>query len=404
MRAGHRASTVESVDAPLLSTHPFITFDFDMRTINAQTWLKLGEAMSKCQHLGGAPVKPGVAVELSAIYLARGVQATTAIEGNTLSAQEVLDVVQKGSAGVPQSQAYLEREVSNIATAIVEIDEALRRGERLPLTRERLCVLNFKVLDGIPDEPHVVPGVLRKHDVTVGAAYRPPHYTEMPELVDRFVKWLADVRRVPHDAPDESRFTTSLISAILAHLYIAWIHPFGNGNGRVARLVEVQILSESGIVPLIATNLLSDFYNKTRGAYYLALAEAQRDPGAFVRYAIAGFLDEVRLQIERVRSENLAVHWESYVYELFNDRPNTDARARQRAVALCMPVGEWLRPEAVTNLNPPIARAYAICGERTPARDLNDLAKMGLVERRGRRLYRVRREIIEGFVPPVLAD
>lgn len=392
------------MDAPLVPTHPFITFDFDMRTVSAQTWLKLGEAMSKCQHLAGAPVKPGVALELSAIYLARGVQATTAIEGNTLSTEEVLDVVKKGKANLPESQAYLEREVSNIIEAIRDIDEALREGQRLPLTRERLCALNAKVLDQIPDEEHVIPGVLRTHDVTVGSAYRAPHYSDLPDLVNRFVKWLEELRRLPHDAPPESRFTTSLISAILSHLYIAWIHPFGNGNGRTARLIEVQILSESGVVPLIATNLMSDFYNKTRNAYYLALAEAQHDPGAFVRYAIAGFLDEVRLQIDRVRDENLEVHWESYVYELFNRRPNTDARARQRAVALSMPAEVWLSPEDVTDINPPIARAYARCGERTPARDLNDLVKMGLVERRGRRSYRVRREIIEGFLPPVLND
>lgn len=392
------------VDVPLLPTHPFITFNFDTRRISAQTWIKLGEAMSKCQHLAGAPVKPGVAAELGAIYLARGVQATTAIEGNTLSTQDVLEVVKKGKANVPQSQAYLEREVSNIISAIREIDEALRRDERLPLTRERLCALNGKVLEGIPDEPQVVPGVLREHDVTAGSVYRAPHYTELPDLVDRFVKWLQELRRVQPQAPEEVRFTTSLLSAILAHLYIAWIHPFGNGNGRTARLVEVQILSESGVVPLIATNLLSDFYNKTRNAYYLALAESQRDVGVFVQYAIAGFLDEVRLQINRVRDENLEVHWESYVHELFNRRPNTDARARQRSVALSMPIDAWLTPEEVTGINVPIARAYARCGERTPARDLNDLVKMGLVERHGRRSYRVRREIIEGFLPPVLSD
>jgi Fic family protein len=41
-------------------------------------------------------------------------------------------------------------------------------------------------------------------------------------------------------------------------------HPFGDGNGRVARLIEVQILSESGVIPDVATGLLSDHYSKTR--------------------------------------------------------------------------------------------------------------------------------------------
>ncbi len=83
--------------------------------------------------------------------------------------------------------------------------------------------------------------------------------------------WLDKLRsEVTAESRPEERFVNAALSAILAHLYIAWIHPFGNGNGRLARLIEVQILSESGVVPLVATNLLSDHYNKTRSAYYLA--------------------------------------------------------------------------------------------------------------------------------------
>ena len=55
----------------------------------------LGEALSKCQHLAGVPLKPKAAEELSMVYLARGVQATTAIEGNTLSQREVEQIVER---------------------------------------------------------------------------------------------------------------------------------------------------------------------------------------------------------------------------------------------------------------------------------------------------------------------
>jgi Fic/DOC family len=41
--------------------------------------------------------------------------------------------------------------------------------------------------------------------------------------------------------------TEILVKAILAHLYIAWIHPFGDGNGRAARLMELRILLEAGV-------------------------------------------------------------------------------------------------------------------------------------------------------------
>ena len=62
---------------------PYLSFSFDMRHLSPTVWLSLGEAMSKCQHLAGVPLKPHRAEDMAAIYLARGVQATTAIEGNT---------------------------------------------------------------------------------------------------------------------------------------------------------------------------------------------------------------------------------------------------------------------------------------------------------------------------------
>ena len=222
--------------------------------------------------------------------------------------------------------------------------------------------------------------------------------------MDELVKWLDRMRaNVNHGSTDEDKFVTAILSAILAHLYIAWIHPFGNGNGRVARLIEVQILSESGIVPMVATNVLSDHYNKTRNNYYLALDSAQRDVGAFVKYAVKGFVDELRDQIKLVRRESLAIHWESHVHEVFGKVPNTDARARQRQLSLSLPEGRLVTPEEITELTPRLAKKYATCGERTPARDLNDLVRLGLVEKINRRHYRARREIIEAFLPPVSA-
>lgn len=381
--------------------YPFISFEFDInRRLTPDMWLDLGEAMSKCQHLAGVPLKPARADEMSAVYLARGVQATTAIEGNTLSETEVKQIVAKGTAHVGKSRQYQEREVKNVLGAIYEMDQALRAGMRLPITRERLERLNFQILDGIPDEPQVVPGKLREHNVSAGR-YLAPRWQDVPELIDRFVRRLAELRSVvTPESPVRDRFVNAVLAAMLAHLYIAWIHPFGNGNGRLARLVEVQILSESGVVPIVATNLLSDFYNKTRDhGYYRALDAAQGDVVSFIRYALDGFLDELRAQIEVVKAENVQIHWESYVYGVFSDMPDTETRTRQRELALVMPQDRWITAKEATDLNTRLARLYAKVGERTPTRDLNDLSKLGLVLKEGRR-YLARRSVIQAFIPP----
>jgi Fic family protein len=378
--------------------HRHLTFTYDTKRITPTMWLSLGEAMSKCQHLAGVPLKPAAANRMKAISLIRGVRATTAIEGNTLSEAEVGEIVAKGTAGVPPSQEYMQREIQNVLEAIREIDVALTTGQAIPITVDRLCELNGLVLDGIPVSEEVMPGKLRVHNVTVGT-YRAPEASEVPELVERFTRWLRELRgQVTEKSTARERFVNAVLAAILAHLYIAWIHPFGDGNGRVARLVEVQILSESGVIPDVATNLLSDHYNETRSQYYLALDGAQDDPTGFVGYALQGLLDELRNQIATVRGENLAIHWESYVYEIFRGKPSTIARDRQRQLALTM-TAEWITANEATELTTAIAKKYGSAGPRMPARDLNDLVKMGLVEKKGRR-YRARRSVIEAFIPP----
>jgi hypothetical protein len=54
-----------------------------------------------------------------------------------------------------------------------------------------------------------------------------------------------------------------LIAAVVAHVYFEWIHPFGDGNGRTGRLIELKLLLEAG-VPQPAAHLLSNHYNATR--------------------------------------------------------------------------------------------------------------------------------------------
>jgi len=102
-----------------------------------------------------------------------------------------------------------------------------------------------------------------------------------------------------------------------------------------------------------------------------------------------------------VRVQNLQTQWESYVYEVFRGHPGTPARARQREAALhILASSPGITPEDLTLLTPRIAKRYAALGPRIPARDLNDLVKMGLVAKTGKRTYRARREIVEAFIPP----
>ena len=118
-------------------THPWITFRLDLNQANHKVWLLLGEAQSKTQHIAGVPLLPSVAKHLQQVYLAKGVQATTAIEGNTLSDEEVLQRV-KGELELPLSKEYLGQEIDNIVDVYNLILNRIMTGESPDLSVESI--------------------------------------------------------------------------------------------------------------------------------------------------------------------------------------------------------------------------------------------------------------------------
>ena len=97
-------------------SHPWLTFQVDLRRAPHDFWLMLGECQSKCAHIAGVPLQPEVASDLYSLFLAKGALATTAIEGNTLSEEEVVKHL-AGELKLPPSREYLGQEVDNIIAA-----------------------------------------------------------------------------------------------------------------------------------------------------------------------------------------------------------------------------------------------------------------------------------------------
>lgn len=360
--------------------NPWITFRFD--TQYDGLWTRLGEAFSKCQHLAGSALQPRVTAELAQIYLTKGVLGSTAIEGNTLSEQEAREIL-AGQLTLPASQEYLEREIRNVAEAIVDIDQSARAGNNFEVSAAWIKEKNRAVLEGLEVEDWVVPGEYTTKRLAVGT-YRAVPPEDVPFLVDRLCDWLNEewIRKVKsEELPPELRFAHAFFAATLAHLYIAWIHPFGDGNGRTARLLECAILAHSGFVPWVSSNVLSDFYNRTRTRYYqrLEAASKQGDVAGFVRYSADGFVDMLREQIARVRVEWRRVAWTNYVHEMMADQPAGQAKDRRRELVLSMDENQPLSKHEIRVLSPSLAAKYASKDMKTTSRDVSKLIELGLI-------------------------
>ena len=225
-----------AVDETRSQARPLINFEISLHVTNAELWLLLGEARAKREYISQALLLPDVAQELHRLYLAKGVLATTAIEGNTLSEAEVLQHL-RGELELPPSKRYLEREIDNLFRACNLIGLKAQGGEGLAITVEAIAAFNAQVLEGLDLPQGVAPGRLREHDVEV-ARHRAPPAAECGPLLRALCDWLNGPDFEPPEAEGMAE-VYGILKAIVAHVYLEWIHPFGDGNGRTGRLVSM---------------------------------------------------------------------------------------------------------------------------------------------------------------------
>ncbi len=381
-------------------SHPWITFSAtDLNRLDPRTWMLLGEARAACQQLAAAPLPTQIASDLYRVALVRGARATTAIEGNTLTEEQVRGILDE-TFTAPPSRAYQEVEVRNVFEALEEIANDVTSGVERRITRQLICDYNQLLLTGTDHKPEVVPGELRQHSVVVGN-YRGAPAADCDYLIERLAEWLeGDTFRA--ESPDVA-FALTISRAIYAHLYIAWIHPFADGNGRTARLIEFLILARSRLVTLPAAHLLSNHYNLTRDRYYRELETASRNEDAlgFVTYAIEGLVDGLREQLEWVRSVQLGYAWVNHVREQMNRFPPGPARDRQQSLVLAMQYGVEYTNGELGLISAELAAAYATMSVRTLSRDLNRLRDAGLVRTRAKK-WIARHDVVSSFLPPAV--
>ena len=143
--------------------------------------------------------------------------------------------------------------------------------------------------------------------------YTGPTAKHVPKLMSEFVGWLTE---------SEKKELNPIIAAAIAHLEIAAIHPFNDGNGRTARALATLILYARGydFRHLFA---LEDYYNTDRPAYYRAInlgktyQERRTDITLWLEYFVKGFkqeIDEVKDKILQLSAHVVKGKIKSQIY------------------------------------------------------------------------------------------
>lgn len=183
---------------------------------------------------------------------------TNAIEGSTITLEEVREIIQKNIA--PNKSIRDIRETENHNKVFLEM---LKYGENL--TIKLLLNWHQKIFGySKPD----ISGRFRDYLVRIGP-YIAPNWQDVENLMNEFTNFI-----------ERNKKMNPVELAGRAHYQFEKIHPFGDGNGRIGRLLMNYILWNSGY-PMIIIEY------KNRASYYKAFPKGQE---AFVDYFLRRYL------------------------------------------------------------------------------------------------------------------
>jgi len=356
----------------------------------------LGQCYAYVNSMLNIPIRPDYNQELHFASFNKGALATTAIEGNTLTLEDLAQIYD--GKDLPASREYQQREVENVLEAFDTIyKELIIEKSPYLVSSDMLKRFHKMVGKGIGEAFGGDPGRFRRQNVIVGAVYRPPSFELVEGLVKKFCDWL--IKEFHYNM--EQNFDDAVIEAIVSHVYIAWIHPFMDGNGRTGRLLEFYLILRAGI-PTFASHLLSNHYNETRTLYYRQLQRASEtgDLTAFIEYALEGFRDGLEQTMKVIHKGQTELTWNNYVHDLMEKMQgkNSKTMRRLRQLAYQIPPERFCSLNEIKILSAEIAKEYMGRNNITLRRDLEVLVAAGLVKvEKGK--YRSNHELLYRFLP-----
>jgi Fic family protein len=224
---------------------------------------------------------------LRRLAAAEATVGSTSIEGYGASLEDTVEIL---AGRHPSSTSdETQRIIAAYAQAMDRVG-VLSEDHRFDWSPQTILELHFLVCH---PQREAGPGRLRDGFVIVSRGlgrdpYRPPSSSEIPGLVNEVARWLSsgDLARHP------------VVRAAMAHLNLVSIHPFRDGNGRVARVVQSLVLAKEG---LLSPELVSiePYLGRHTREYYAVLEEVQgpafdprRDASAWVDFCIEAHVFE----------------------------------------------------------------------------------------------------------------
>ena len=201
------------------------------------------------------------------------IYSSLAIEGNTLTMEQVTDIIDgKRVLGNPI-------EILEVKNALSAYDAM---GDFDPYNLDSLLNAHKLMMKDIIDDV----GVLRRTGVGVYSGekliHMAPPFDRVPELITDLLQWAKDSEDHP------------LIKSCVFHYEFEFIHPFSDGNGRTGRLWHTLILSKWN--DSLASIPIESMVRRHQDEYYNAISRstADGDSGVFIEFMLNAILEAIR--------------------------------------------------------------------------------------------------------------
>lgn len=230
---------------------------------------------------------------LRRMAFARAVQASNSIEGYDASLEDVVAAVD----GEPTLDANTETQLAlagyrDAMTYVLQ----LARGGRAKVDEGLLMSLHFMMLK---HDLAKNPGQWRPGDIDVRneasgeIVYQGPPSDRVSGLISEALRQLG------------ADHSPVLVKAAMAHLNLVMIHPFSDGNGRMARCLQTLVLAQDRILAP-AFSSIEEFLGRNTQAYYDLLAQVgggswdpERDARPWIRFCLRAHYAQVRTMLRR---------------------------------------------------------------------------------------------------------
>lgn len=301
---------------------------------------------------------------LRRVMFARAIQGSNTIEGYNVTLADAMAVAEgEEPLDAAEETARAVAGYRNAMTYVLQLAGSphFRYSEGL-LNSLHFMMLNYDMTKG--------PGLLRsgpvfvQHEPSGRIVYEGPDADRVPGLMDDLMVSL-----------NQPGSTPVMVRAAMAHLNLVMIHPYRDGNGRMARILQSLVLSQDGIL-VAEFSSIEEYLGKNTQDYYDVLAgvgagawHPERDARPWVRFSLTAHFRQAQRLLRRVRqTERLWALLEAEVQRL---------GIPDRAVLALFDAAQRFR---VSNR---VYQGHAELSEHAGGRDLKRMVEAELLEPKG---------------------